>query len=480
MKKSAIAYSIIVFTLLLIFFIVIHPIAIFDTDDWSFIHHLRLPIPVIHAWNPIKVFPEVFMSIFSYFAAYVIYPITGRYCFSMSIANGVFICFIITVYFLEFYLLIQKKYALSLNKSIFMSVIFISLHFLLVIHPGKDNIFLFYAYDMTCVYHYTLSTVINAALVMHMIHNQGFSCFSSFSKQHKLVVLIWTYLAIFSSLYTNIILAVYVGIELLFSLRTNHDSDRFLLSSFISKYKAHLVIMLVWFSSFAFELTGGRSSGHESNIFASFISASTNILTWGKQFNIIILIFSAITVLLYFFLSPKKNLLFLAKCFIAFLLTTLYLILLSAVVDSTYITRIDVMFASFFWLLLIIMLLVCELSQFFNHSAVILGIMSALFGLSTMYASSTYKEMNYSNIPYKQCEELADNIINQFKNAELNGDTEIDLIVPKFDTENNWPYGIYQAEHFTKVMYRHKITHTKIYVRKMVPSKEMTQKYITS
>ena len=75
MKKKNVIFALVIFILLAIFFIVIHPVAILDTDDWTNIHQRRLPIPVIGAWNPIKVFPEIFMSVVSYAGAYIIYPI---------------------------------------------------------------------------------------------------------------------------------------------------------------------------------------------------------------------------------------------------------------------------------------------------------------------------------------------------------------------------------------------------------------------
>ncbi len=218
MKKATKLYTISVFLFLQLFFIVLHPIAISDTDDWSFLHHLRLPLPMPGAWNPIKVFPEIFMSLFSYIGAYTLYPLTDRYCLSISITNGLFICIMMTVYFYEFFMLISEKYHLNLGENILVSILFISLHFSMLAHTGSENVFLFYAYDMTCIYHYILCTILSAALVMHLNRFGGLSSWKNYSKRHRLLLIAWIYLAIFSSLYTNVVLVVYIGVELLVTL----------------------------------------------------------------------------------------------------------------------------------------------------------------------------------------------------------------------------------------------------------------------
>ena len=478
MKKISLLYSLIIFALLTIFFIILHPIAIFDTDDWAFIHHLRLPIPVIGAWNPIKVFPEITMSFFSYAGAYVLYPITGRYCYSLSITNGLFICFMITIYFLEFFLLICKKYDLNLVKGVLISTIFICLHFTIVTHIGNNNIFLFYAYDLTCIYHYTLSTVVNASLVMHMIRIGGYQNFSNQSKRHKTLIAIWTYFAIFSSLYTNVIIAVYIGVELLVSLIDKIRSHQFKSNKYCLQYKNSIIILIIWLISLAIEVTGGRSTGRESNYLQGFFDAFTNIWTWFALFNPLFLVLSAIIIVLWIKNVKNKNVTF-VKYFLSLVLTSLYLILLSSVVDSSYVTRIDVIFAADFWLLLILMLFLIEILPTLKKERILIAGLTSLSIIGTIYSSVSCKEINYINIEYKQCEALTDDIINQFKTAEGNGETEIDLLVPKFDNEINWPYGLWQADDFSKAMYRHRITHDKITVRQMIPSMDKTHEFIT-
>jgi hypothetical protein len=113
------------------------------------------------------------MPLLSYLGVFTIFQVIGNYCYSLSIINGLFICFIMTVHFTELYFYICKKFNLSTAKSLLISIIFIGMHFYAVAHNGKDNVFLFYSYDMTCMYHYILSTLLNASLVMHLIRYGG-------------------------------------------------------------------------------------------------------------------------------------------------------------------------------------------------------------------------------------------------------------------------------------------------------------------
>ena len=479
MKKSTWVYSITIYILLMIFFIIIHPIAISDTDDWTFIHHLRLPIPLIHAWNPIKVFPEISMSIFSYAGAYLIYPFTGRYCYSLSVSNGFFISLLLTVYFIEFLLLIEKKYHLKTYQDILVGILFFCLHFIIFAHPGKDNVFLFYSLDLTCIYHYTLSSILNAALVMHMMRYDGFHNWNNLCKGHRILIVVWTYLAIFSSLYTNVIIAAYIGEELLMNLVEKSTKKQFHLKEYCIYNRPHLIILFSWLCSMIIETTGGRSASREISFLSSLYDSLKNLCIWGSRLNKIFLIFVFVTAFIWIVLVHEiKQFVYIIKLLIAFILTTVYLVLLSAVVNSTYVTRADVIIASAFWFLLIAMSLLCELVSNTTKMNMILSFVVAFSIIETILTCTTYKEINYLNLSYKQCEALVNDVILQFKEADKNGENEIELIVPDFHTSNNWPYNVMQADDFTKAMYRHRITHKKIMVKDLILSEEKTKKYI--
>ena len=59
-----------IFVFVLMFFTQIHPIIIFDTDDWCYAYIHRSALPLWKAWNPIRIFPEVFMPLVSMIGVY--------------------------------------------------------------------------------------------------------------------------------------------------------------------------------------------------------------------------------------------------------------------------------------------------------------------------------------------------------------------------------------------------------------------------
>ncbi|MBR2733236.1 MAG: hypothetical protein IKD80_03170, partial [Selenomonadaceae bacterium] len=51
------------FAAMFIFFSQVHPIVLFDGDDWNVISDARVGLPKWGGWNPIKVLPETFFPI---------------------------------------------------------------------------------------------------------------------------------------------------------------------------------------------------------------------------------------------------------------------------------------------------------------------------------------------------------------------------------------------------------------------------------
>ena len=77
MQKTKENRQLLIFTLLLfafftIFFVIMHPMVIFDTDDWDYIYSIRSILPTWGNWNPAKLFPEIVMGIVSQIAAVLV------------------------------------------------------------------------------------------------------------------------------------------------------------------------------------------------------------------------------------------------------------------------------------------------------------------------------------------------------------------------------------------------------------------------
>ena len=84
-KRIWLLYGAGIFLYTFLFFAVLHPLTVFSADDWMYISYTRHAFPLLGAWNPAKVLPEIFMSLWGDLAAWVVYPLTGDYLGSMTV-----------------------------------------------------------------------------------------------------------------------------------------------------------------------------------------------------------------------------------------------------------------------------------------------------------------------------------------------------------------------------------------------------------
>ena len=164
-------------------------------------------------------------------------------------------------------------------------------------------------------------------------------------------------------------------------------------------------------------------------------------------------------------------------CLTALCLTGAYIILLSSVVGFTYVERTEVVLPVAFWGLLMLMMCVGGLSEKISFSNTVLIVIAGICVIGTVYYSGTYKEMNFINLPYENCVVFADDVIAQFKEAEEKGETEVDLVLPKFDTDDNWPIADYASGHFSNAMYFHGVTGKYMDVREMIFTEEKNRQF---
>ncbi len=473
-----ILYAIGTFAFLLLYFVKINPIAVFDTDDWLYISQFRAPIPMVQEWNPIKVFPETFMPLISYAGAYLIYPLSGDYCNSLSCAHGVFIAVVLTTYFCQFVFLMRKRMKESLLSSILLGIIFFCLHFLLLwqFHALMES--LLYAFDLTCIYNYTLSTIINATLVMHLISCGGVDQgMGHGTKLHRILCIIWIYFCINSNLFSSIVLAFYIGASLLVSWFSYRNEKAVSVKSFGEEHKASILILLCWIGSHLFELTGGRAGDSSSNIGHSLGDVCIRLFEWIPRINAVILVLSLICVVVWYMkcrktIGPGTATIILATAF-----TAIYLVLLCTVVDNLYMSRPEVFFAIVFWGLLALMLCVGKLHNR-TRKELLLFPVSLLLSVCTIATISSHKVVNYNGLSYESSQAVMNDIISQFMSVEKSGLTEIELIVPDFDSEDNWPIATYAGNRISGALYKHGVIENFVRVDEVIPSKEKTDQLV--
>ena len=480
MKKTSlmfIAYGLLVFAGLFLFLSFVNPLVPYDADDWLYISELRKPIPMLHIWNPIKVFPETFMPLMSYFGVFVINPLINDYCRSFSIAHGLFGSIILTIYFVQFPILFYKRKFASVTTSIGYGCLFLLLHFISHIFKGYDNFFLIGSVNMTCFYNYVLPDVLNAALVMHFMSYGGVKAwYKNSSLFHKALVLIWTYFAIFSNLYSTAVLATYVGTELLLQLIKEIKSKSFYLKEYCIDNWQNLVLILWWFVANLIETTGGRAGDMQKSLIANLPITIIHTLKGIFVINVFIIIFEIAVFFLWNKKRTKSN--GTLKRFMLYIgLELVYLIILSASVEASYMSRSEVTLCEFFYIFLGTIACLNQLIKLNKKNSYLLGILLGTFILFFINPGRLFCPYNFSYVSYDKCEAVMNDVINQFQAAQDQGLDEIDLEVPYFEADGNWPIADYIGERMAKAVYRFKITDKYITVKNLVITEEKNKQF---
>ncbi|SEL73909.1 hypothetical protein SAMN04487770_11640 [Butyrivibrio sp. ob235] len=470
-----IIYGIIIFFALFFFFTKINPLTVYDADDWLYIGQFRIPLPMVGAWNPTRVFPETFMPLVSSFGAFFINPIIHNYYFSLTIAHSILGSILITFYFVEFSLLLYKKKLASVHLSIGIGILFILLHFFAFTHSGNNNYYLLWSLNLTCFYYYTLSAIINASLVMHCMSNGGLQALFVVSNLPKKILLfIWIYFAINSNLFSSVIMAAYIGTELLLVLMSEIKNQNFDLKKYCKANWLSLIVIISWFIANILETTGGRADSIGKSIIGTI--PFTILLAILNTFivNIFITIFG-ITVGIIWIKQQRATNPAVQKFILYITLSIVYLLFLCSSSDPTYIMKPDVFIVVLFYVYLALMACFCELLSTSRKYARLLLILAGTILLVFIHPGKFYVSYNYSNLSYKQCEELTNDLISQCQNADSENETA--LLVPHFDYDGNWPFSDYIGERIAYTLNKHHVIHSQLNIKETIPTKDKNQQF---
>ena len=206
-----------IFAFFVVFFAHIHPIAPYDGDDWYNIIIERTSYPSLDFWNPTKVFPERLEPFVATLAGYLVVPLVGDYICGLILANAFIVAIFIIVYLFSVQRCIETRFNLSRLTIQALIIVFILLHFLLLRTSGECNEHLWYSNDANCYYHYVIPNMLCASLVLWLMRHDV-------RKENNgrtiAILILLTYLALCSNLYSVVILIAYIGALLLLDLRT--------------------------------------------------------------------------------------------------------------------------------------------------------------------------------------------------------------------------------------------------------------------
>lgn len=480
------AWYLLIFVFFLVWFLQIHPLSVYDGDDWLYVSYSRKALPLWNDWNPSRVFPEIFMPLCSSVAAYVLAPLMGDYLHAMSLMHGLVVSLFLTLYFRSFSRMMKRLFSLSSLGTIFSCALFLIAHFVVLRRYESHNLYLFRCWDLTCYYYYLIPAVVNCCLVMWMLGNPRFSEFlDSGSPEKKGLLFLVIYLAVFSNLPDSGILAAYAGAVLLWNTLA-HLRKKAVWNGKENTF--FIVVLVLWAISAAFELSGGRARsgmGSSDPLLFSLKSAAYCLIQLFCRCNPTFLAVSVVIIgiaLILLILSrcnapeDRRFLSLLRLCLVSIAAIGIYTLLLCAVVDYSYINRSEYLFGLGFYLLLLLMLAFGYLLQKQPRIFFLVPVMLCVLLTECNTMDATFLESNQSEARPALCYEITQDMIEQVLQAEQEGLDTMALKVPVWTQSGNWPHPDYMGNRIADSLYKHGVIHRKIDVVP-VPSPECNEKY---
>ena len=476
-KFAGAAFWLAAFVFLCVFFSVIHPLQVWDGDDWLYISWHRNAYPLWKAWNPSRILPETFMSMVAGVGIYAVYPFTKDYLQSITLINALAISLSIVVYMYMFFRLVKNRSDAGKLTTYMLTAFFLLFHFSIFRRFRSDNTYLFYASNLTGYFFYVLPNVLNASLVLYFMGNKDGS-FLTGKKRDGLVILL-VYLAVFSDFFQTIILISYMGARILFDLIKNKKVCKSMI------FPASVIV--VWFISIFFEVNGGRAASNSGQI---PLSESIKLFFgWTSSLNLqTAALMAGVTVLGIIMLVIKKKkdreevkpvweqALVAVTCAVV---SSVFLILLCSVTGSEHMQRSGVIFAVAFFGFIIAFMAALAVLKDFPRGMIVMPLLFYILFSNTYFGTHTFRETNWQGYSPAVCKALMDDYIEQLKEADECGETSVNLRVPEFFFEadgDNWPHAYGMGNAMADTLYAHGVLTHEMDVT-VCPDPSMNEEY---
>lgn len=468
------------FAFLYIWFTRVHPLVVFDADDWTYLYHDRDAWPIWGEWNPAKVFPEVFFPFCATVGNFLLMPLVGDYVTVMTITHGFVVSVFITAYLFCFSGFLKRLFALDLWGEIFSSAVFLIFHFLALRSQETNNLYLLFCKDVNCYYNYLIPALLNGCLLFTILENPAFDRFlSDGAPGAKGIFLLLMYMAIFSNLVDSVILAVFAGSVLLVDfLKRLKALD---VKAFLREHKLYLGIFGAWAISAVFELSGGRAVASASgSLFSRLRDCAYCLLQVLKSCNPLFLVLCGVLVAaaaLILLRCRAEWQTFLRQCIlwtVGIAAMVFCIVMLCALVDPIYIYRAEYLFPIFFYCLVPVMLCFGFLLHKLPKLMMLLPILLCVLVSAVDTKDETFQESNTGNLDAGISADISRDLIAQVVAACEAGEKEMVLYVPLWDTENNWPHATSLMGRIRYALYAHDIIDYPIAIT-VVPSAEINE-----
>lgn len=125
------------------------------------------------------------------------------------------------------------------------------------------------------------------------------------------------------------------------------------------------------------------------------------------------------------------------------------------------------------------MLVWTSLTYIINKSKAVIIVMPIIIYVllfETIFNARSYREINTSNYRAAVVEQISNDVLEQVLLADSQGKTAMELYVPVYGTNDNWPIAVYGGNWISKTLFAHGMINEKIEIT-IVPTYNMNEKY---
>lgn len=452
-----------------------------DTDDWNYFFNHRKAIPLWKNWNPVRVLPEVLMPLISEISTYVIYPFQGDFFQSLTLGYAFALAASITILVIVVYKYFYNKYNTELHTMIYAAVFFILCHFWIFRTASSGNNYMFKTIDACTHFFYVIPNIMNCILVIWMMKIVTIKKFflngSGYSVKGFFIV--FAYFCIFSNIWSSIITTSYIGAKLLLELICELKKHQFKFNVYIKNNLGEVLFLIVWLISQMYEINGGRSNSlqdssnsYKEELFNVLKILLNTIKSMNTRFVICIFIFLIFG--LFFIVKEKewkrfKEIIILS---LSFIITGSYLIFSCAKAVSWYISRSDVFYGLFFFGMMIGILCFITIIKYSSIFKILAPLVLIIIFSDCNTYGKTFLESNTRQLDSGIVAGINNDILQQMLDAQNKGLDAIDIYVPIFNSNDNWPYATYACSSISGGLYKLGILNYNIQVTTIIPTEE--------
>jgi hypothetical protein len=489
-SKSTALFKVCVFSViflgLFLFFCKVHPIYIYDADDWEFVSCARRVIPRMSYWNPSRIFPESMMPLVCETGVRVLRLFKVEYIDSLMYSIGIALCVMIIIYLYFFDQMIDK--VLEIRTHGLLMVFFLLCHFWPYNVSKVGNYHMFYAGTAACTFFYTIPSLMSAAVVFRIITNRFPTSFTKL-KNDGAGAWIWTlvlYWTIFSNMYVNIICIAFIGIMCLWNWCESGMYKKLNLRNwncwkqYLQDNSIYYAVIVVWLLSLLFEAHGGRARNISDNVAPVSIVSSVQVLfraliSLNKFFilgYILMIGMAVITMAIRigrksWNAMDKKFLLLMIKLYSAMFVVMLYLVLLATKTGAGYLANNKALYGVMLYIVLQMTVSFGYVVKQWDIYKMVIPVAIYILLFETVFHSMSFQE-NYRSASDQSTEvvkALDRNIVNQMIQADQAGLSETTVYLP-YHGSQGWPMPAvpYLEERIARTMYSHGITTRRIEV----------------